>query len=119
MLCPLKTLFDKACEAIRSPYMVKNHCKSKMGFIKPVSYTIGGASGNKVGQFSYEPITQVLQIYCSLEDVWEQMVADVTKARDGEVWESTLIESASGNIHSFKTIHRLFDFIFMKMSFKL
>jgi len=27
----------------------------------------------------------VLQKYCSLEDIWEQIVADVTKARDGEV----------------------------------
>lgn len=30
-------------------------------------------------------ITQVLKKYCSQEDVWEQIIADGTKASDGEV----------------------------------
>lgn len=63
---------------------IKRHCKSKMDLIEPVNYTLRNDSGEKIGNFSYVPITQVLRKYCSLEDVWEQIVIDGAKA-SGEV----------------------------------
>ncbi|KAL2095583.1 hypothetical protein ACEWY4_007731 [Coilia grayii] len=78
-------IVDKACEVIRSPFMMQNHCKSKMDLTEPVNYTLRNASGDKIGNFSYVPITQVLKKYCSVEDVWDQILADSTKASDSEV----------------------------------
>lgn len=69
--------FQKACDSIRSPFMIKEHCKSKMDMTEPISYTVRDNSGIKIGTYSYIPITQVLQKYCQVEDVWEQIVCSV------------------------------------------
>ncbi|XP_049328494.1 uncharacterized protein LOC125787802 isoform X1 [Astyanax mexicanus] len=77
--------FDKACDVIRSPHMIKEHCKSKMDMTEPFNYELRNASGNKIGTFSYVPIAEVLKKYCSLEDVWEEIVADAHKIRDDQI----------------------------------
>lgn len=48
---------DKAYEAVQSPFMIKSHCKSKMDLIEPINYTLRSDSGEKIGNFSYVPIT--------------------------------------------------------------
>lgn len=74
--------FQKACDSIRSPFMIKEHCKSKMDMTEPISYTVRDNSEMKIGTYSYVPITQVLQKYCQVEDVWEQIVLDNHGNRD-------------------------------------
>lgn len=32
--------FQKACDSIRSPFMIKEHCKTKMNMTEPISYTV-------------------------------------------------------------------------------
>lgn len=64
--------FQKACDSIQSPFMIKEHCKSKMDMTEPISYTVRDKSGIQIGTYSYVPVTQVSKKYCQAEDVWEQ-----------------------------------------------
>lgn len=77
--------FQKACDSIRSPFMIKEHCKSKMNMTEPISYTVRDHSGVKIGSYSYVPIPQVLNKYCQVEDVREQIVLDNHRNQDDDV----------------------------------
>lgn len=74
--------FDKAFEVVRSPHMIKEHCKAKMDYTEPVHHTLRGPSGNKIGTYSYVPISEVLKKYCSHEDVWNQILSENNKVQD-------------------------------------
>lgn len=77
--------FDKAYEVVRSPHMIKEHCKAKMDFTEPVHYTLKGFSGYQKGTYSYVPISEVLKKYCSHEDVWDQILSENNKVKDEEL----------------------------------
>lgn len=77
--------FDKAFEVVRSPHMIKEHCKAKMDYTEPVHYTLRGSSGRKIGTYSYVPISEVLKKYCSHEDVWDQILSENNKVEDEDL----------------------------------
>lgn len=69
--------FVKATEAIRSPYMLKEHCKSKLSLVEPVQQILRSEMGQEIGTYSYVPIKDVLTNYFSIEDMDEDI--EVTK----------------------------------------
>ena len=91
--------FDKAYDVVRSPHMIKEHCKAKMDYTEPVHYTLRGSSGNQMGSYSYVPISEVLRKYCSHEDVWNQILSEnndgdeqlLSDYRDGFYFKEHLI----------------------------
>lgn len=54
--------FEKASAAVRSPYTLKEHCKSTLKLVEPVHHVLGSESGHKIGTYSFVPITKVLTI---------------------------------------------------------
>lgn len=66
-------VFSEASKLVRSPHMLKNYCKTNLEMTEPVDYALRDPSGRKVGSYSYVPICDVLQKYCSHEDVWDSM----------------------------------------------
>lgn len=68
--------FEKASVAVRSPYMLKEHCKSKLNLVEPVHHILRSKSGHKIGRYSYVPIPEVLARYCSLEDIVDEIEAN-------------------------------------------
>lgn len=65
--------FEKATEAICSPYMLKEHCKSKLHLFEPVHQILRSETDQKIGTYSYVPIRDVLSNYCSHEDIDEDI----------------------------------------------
>ena len=59
--------FEKASAAVRSPYMLKEHCKSKLMLVEPVHHILRSESGHKIGTYSYVPITEVLKHYSNYQ----------------------------------------------------
>ncbi|KAF1391041.1 hypothetical protein PFLUV_G00064480 [Perca fluviatilis] len=74
--------FEKASAAVRSPYMLKEHCKSKLMLVEPVYHILRSESGHKIGTYSYVPITEVLKHYCSHEDIVDEIQANRYMDRD-------------------------------------
>lgn len=64
--------FSEASILVRSPHMLKN-------------YPLRDPSGRKVGSYSYVSICDVLQKYCSHEDVWDSMQRERSCERDEHV----------------------------------
>ena len=97
--CTHLIFFDKAYDVVRSPHMIKEHCKAKMDYTEPVHYTLRGSSGNQMGSYSYVPISEVLRKYCSHEDVWNQILSEnndgdeqlLSDYRDGFYFKEHLI----------------------------
>ncbi len=76
--------FDEASKAIRSPYMIKDHCKSKLNMTEPVHFKLRDSVGHSVGSYSYVPIDKVLKNYCSHEDIWDQILNENNPETDSE-----------------------------------
>ena len=74
--------FEKASAAVKSPYMLKKHCKSKQNLVDPVHHILRSESGHKIGTYSYVPITEVLARYCSHEDIFDEIQANRHMERD-------------------------------------
>ena len=77
--------FSEASKLVRSPHMLKNYCKSNLEMTEPVDYALRDPSGRKVGSYSYVAICDVLQKYCSREDVWDSMQRERNCERDVHV----------------------------------
>lgn len=67
------TFSEKATEAVRLPYMLKEHCKSKLHLVEPVHQILRSETGQKIGTYSYVPIRDALSNYCSHEDIDEDI----------------------------------------------
>ncbi len=76
--------FDEASKAIRSPYMIKDHCNSKLNMTEPVHFKLRDSVGHSVGSYSYVPIDKVLKNYCSHEDIWDQILNENNPETDSE-----------------------------------
>lgn len=74
--------FEKASAAVRSPYMLKEHCESTLKLVEPVHHVLGSESGHKIGTYPFVPITKVLTNYCSHEDILDGIQANGFKASD-------------------------------------
>lgn len=74
--------FENASAAVRSPYMLKEHCKSKLKLVEPVHHVLRSESGHKIGTYSYVPITEVLAHYCSHKDIVDEIQANRYRDRD-------------------------------------
>lgn len=100
-LCPeLKNVlhsnefFEKASTAIRSPYLVKEHCKSKLNMTEPVHCKLRDSVGHTVGSYSYVPVDKVLKNYLSHEDIQDHIFSSgnsetdefLTDYSDGEIF---------------------------------
>lgn len=65
--------------------MIKEHCKARMDYTEPVHDTLRDVSGQKVGTYSYVPISEVLKKYCSHEGVWDQIQSVNNKVNSEEL----------------------------------
>lgn len=74
--------FSEASRLVRSPHMLKEFCKEKFEMTEPIQYTLRDPSGNKTGSYSYVPICEVLRKYCSHEDIWDQIQAELNIEKD-------------------------------------
>ncbi len=77
-----KVFFERASAAVKSPYMLKEHCRSKLNLVEPVHDVLRSESGHKIGTYSYVPITEVLARYCSHEDIVDEIQANRHMERD-------------------------------------
>lgn len=77
--------FDKAYAVVRSPHMIKEHCKAKIDYAEPIHYTLRGYSRHKIGTYSYVPISEVLKKYCSHGDIWDQILSENNEVKDEEL----------------------------------
>lgn len=71
-----RDFFEEASKIVSSPYMLKEHCKSKLRLVEPVHHILRSLSGHKIGTYSYVPITEVLSNYCSHEDIFDEIQAN-------------------------------------------
>lgn len=74
--------FEEASKIVRSPHMLKEHCKFKLRLIEPVHHILRSPSGHKIGTYSYVPITEVLSNYCLHEDIFDENQANDYLERD-------------------------------------
>ncbi|MEQ2308399.1 hypothetical protein AMECASPLE_027889 [Ameca splendens] len=116
-------LFSKATKAIQSPYLMKNHCKSKLNMTEPIHCKLRNSVGQTVGSYPYVPIDKVLKNYCSHDDIQDNIFSEHNPEMDSEF----LKDYCDGSIfrqHPFFKAHPnalryiLGWYIFMKMNSK-
>ena len=79
-----KDFFDEAYKAVRTPYMIRDHCKSQLNMTEPVHFQLRNSEGHSVGSYSYVPIRLVLKSYLSHEDIRDQILLSTTQHMEKE-----------------------------------
>ena len=110
--------FDVASRAIRSPYLIKEHCKSRLNMIEPVHYKLRNTEGHAVGSYSYVPIAEVLKNYLSHEDIRDQILSEDNVETDREYIRNYTDGQNFQNHQFLNFIQMHYVFICMRMNLK-